>query len=143
MVISEDTVLNVFKAINARKTCGADGVCGRVLKRCANELCAIFRFSFQASMDLCKIPFTMKEKKKKRVTVIPFPKTLDPASLNHFRPVPLTSSALKCSEKIGKTGVLKRIKHILDPLQLRTGMGKGGGCHTCLLYTSPSPRDDY
>ena len=66
MVISEDTVLNVFKAINTRKTCGTDGVCGRVLKYCAKEQCAIFRFSFQASIDLCKIPFTMGKKKRKR-----------------------------------------------------------------------------
>ena len=125
MVISEDTVLNVFKAINARKTCGADGVCGRVLKYCAKELCAIFRFIFQASIDLCKIPITME----KNVTVIPVCKSSDPASLNDFRPVPLTSLALKCSEKIGKIGVLKRIEHLLDPLQLRTGMEKGGGFH--------------
>ena len=39
VVVSEDTVLKVFNAINARKTCGADGVCGRVLKYCAKELC--------------------------------------------------------------------------------------------------------
>ena len=125
MVISEDTVLNVFKAINTRKTCGTDGVCGRVLKYCAKEQCAIFRFSFQASIDLCKIPITMEI----FFTVIPVSKSSESASLNDFRAVPLTSSALKCSEKIGKTGVLKRIKHLLDPLQLRTGMGKGGGFH--------------
>ena len=39
VVVSEDTVLKGFNAINARKHYGADGVCGRVLKYCAKELC--------------------------------------------------------------------------------------------------------
>ena len=54
---SEDTVLGAFKAVSARKTCGPDVGCGRVLKYCAKELCVSFRFIFQAFVDLCKIPF--------------------------------------------------------------------------------------
>ena len=56
MDISEDTFLRVFKAISARKICGPDGACRRVLKHWAKELRAIFLFIFQASIDLCKIP---------------------------------------------------------------------------------------
>ena len=82
--ISEDTILKVFKAINARKTCGPNGVYGRVLKYCAKKkkLYAIFFSIFQASIDLCKIPLIWKT-----ATISPGPKKFNPAALNDFRPV--------------------------------------------------------
>ena len=69
--VSEDTVLKVFNAINARKHYGADGVCGRVLKYCAKELCAIFRFISHAFIDLCKLPLIWKT-----ATIIPVPRKI-------------------------------------------------------------------
>ena len=43
VVISEGTVLKSCKAISARKRCGPDGECGRVLIHCAKEPCVIIR----------------------------------------------------------------------------------------------------
>ena len=63
---SEDTVLRAFKAVSARKTCGPDVGCGRVLKYCAKEPCASFRFIFRTSTDLFKIPLMWKP-----ATIIP------------------------------------------------------------------------
>ena len=48
-----------------------------------------------------------------------------PASLNDFRPVALTSLAMKCLEKIVQTEVLKETEHLLDPLQFAYMHRKG------------------
>ena len=112
MEITEDAVLKVLKAVNVRKSSGPDGVCGRVLKYCAKELCGIFRFIFQASIDLCKVPLIWKTS-----TVIPVP--------NDFRSIALTSLAMKCLEKIVKTEIRKETEHLLDPLQFAYRHGKG------------------
>ena len=68
---SEDTVLGAFKAVSARKTCGPDVGCGRVLKYCTKELCAIFRFIYQASVNFCKLPQIWKT-----ATIIPVPRKI-------------------------------------------------------------------
>ena len=121
MEITEDAVLKVFKAIDVRKSSGPDGVCGRVLNYCTKELCGIFRFIFQASIDRAKVFFLTWTTS----TVIPAPTKSKPASLNDFRPIVLTSLAMKCLEKIVKTEVRKETEHLLDPLQFAYRHGKG------------------
>ena len=40
--IDAKTVASVFKRINSTKVMGPDNICGRLLKTCASELCAIY-----------------------------------------------------------------------------------------------------
>ena len=44
--------------------------------------------------------------------VIPVPKILKPTSLNEFRPIAITSLAMKCLEKIIETEVFKETEHL-------------------------------
>ena len=72
------------------------------------------------------------------VTVSPVSKTSDPASLNDFRLVPLTSLALKCSEKILKDWSLEADRAPFGPSSVAYRYGKGGGCHTD--HSKPNPQ---
>ncbi|KAK1804783.1 hypothetical protein P4O66_003542 [Electrophorus voltai] len=49
LIITESDVRRVFKRVNARKAAGPDGICGRVLKACADQLAPVFTDIFNLS----------------------------------------------------------------------------------------------
>ena len=53
----------------------------------------------------------------KTSNIIPVPKKTNPAVYNDYRPVALTSIAMKCFERIVKTLLLQSTNHQLDPQQ--------------------------
>ncbi|CAM4574253.1 unnamed protein product [Leuciscus chuanchicus] len=110
--ISEDNVRQIFRKQKRRKAPGPDGVSPACLKTCADQLASIFSLIFNRSLEQCKVPFCFK-----RSTIIPIPKKPKITGLNDYRPVALTSVAMKSFERL----VLAYLKDItgplLDPLQ--------------------------
>ncbi|KAK1792854.1 hypothetical protein P4O66_012764 [Electrophorus voltai] len=94
LIIAESDVRGVFKRVNTRKAMGPDGICGRVLKACADQLP---RF--------------------KRSTIVPVPKKPRPSDLNDYRPVALTSVVMKCFEKLVRDFITSSLPASTDPLQ--------------------------
>ena len=120
ITIDEEAVLYRFKTINQRKSSGPDNVSGRLLKSCAEQLCGIFRFIFQMSLNLQKVPRIWKE-----ATIVPVAKNNTPKTLNDFRPVALTSVVMKSFERIVKCLILNQVHDKLDPLQFAYRAGRG------------------
>ncbi|KAK1785144.1 hypothetical protein P4O66_018556 [Electrophorus voltai] len=52
LIITESDVRRVFKRVNTRKAMGPDGICGRVLKACADQLAPVFTDIFNLSLTL-------------------------------------------------------------------------------------------
>ncbi len=88
--ISEDEVRQVFKKNKRRKAPGPDGVSPACLQTCADQLAPIFTQIFNRSLELCEVPSCFK-----RSTIIPVPKKPKITGLNDYRPVALTSVAMK------------------------------------------------
>ncbi|KAK1804869.1 hypothetical protein P4O66_019133 [Electrophorus voltai] len=95
LIITESDVRRVFKRVNTRKAAGPDGICGRVLKACADQLAPVFTDIFNLYLTLGIVPSSFK-----RSTIVPVPKKPRPSGLNDYRPVALTSVVMKCFEKL-------------------------------------------
>ncbi|KAK1803809.1 hypothetical protein P4O66_003737 [Electrophorus voltai] len=59
LIIMESDVRRVFKGVNTRKVAGPDGICGRVLKACTDQLAPVFT-DFNLSLTLSIIPSGFK-----------------------------------------------------------------------------------
>ena len=94
-MFSEDKVRSMFRKVNERKAAGPDGIKGKILKVCAEQLCYIFTIIFNMSMQFSCIPNVWKQSK-----IIPIPKKNNISCMNDLRPVALTSIVMKCFEKL-------------------------------------------
>ena len=110
--VSEDDVINVFKKAKSRKAAGPDGISGRLLKSCAHELAPVFTQIFNASLAMGVVPSCFKQS-----IIVPVPKGKSPSCLNDYRPVALTSTVMKCFEKLVKSFICKSLPSSFDPLQ--------------------------
>jgi hypothetical protein len=129
--ITEQQVMGSFNKIQIRKASGPDGIGGIVLKECRQQLSGVFRDLFQASLNTHFIPALWKMS-----NVIPVPKKVNPTVNNDYRPVALTSIAMKCFEKIVKTLLLKDTDHLLDPMQFAYRPKRGVEDATLTLLNS-------
>ncbi len=93
--ISEDDLRQVFIKNKRGKAPGPDGVSPACLKTCADQLAPIFTQIFNRSLELCEVPSCFK-----RSTIIPVPKKPKITGLNDYRPVALTSVAMKSFERL-------------------------------------------
>ncbi len=109
--IREYDVRQVFKKNKRRKAPGPDGVSPACLKSCADQLVPIFTQIFNRSLELCEVPSCFK-----RSTIIPVPKKPKITGLNDYRPVALTSVAMKSFERL-VLAYLTSTGPLLDPLQ--------------------------
>ena len=119
-VIVTDDVVKLFKHLNAYKAPGPDGICGRTLRYCAEQLGGVFGRLFQLSIDSGHIPSVWKFS-----NIIPVPKKSNSKQPNDFRPVALTSLVMKSLEKLIKSFVLSICEDKLDPLQFAYRAGRG------------------
>ncbi|KAI4899027.1 hypothetical protein NFI96_000382 [Prochilodus magdalenae] len=110
--ISVSEVVRYFQAVNPRKTPGPDGVHNLVLRACAIQLAEVFTDIFNLSLRLSVIPTCFK-----RTTIVPVPKTPAITCLNDYRPVALTSTAMKCFERLVKTHICSSLPTTMDPHQ--------------------------
>jgi len=79
--------------VNTRKAAGPDGISGRGLKTCANQLAPVFTTIFKLSLAASVVPACFKWS-----AIVPVPKTASPACLNDYRPVALTPVVMTCFE---------------------------------------------
>lgn len=107
--VTEDDVRRTFQRLRINKAQGPDGLSPRLLKCCAQELTPIFTVLFNQSIEECNVP-----KLWKMSTVVPVPKKPSPAQLNDYRPVALTSYAMKSFERLVLRELLREVRTHLD-----------------------------
>ncbi len=109
--MSEDEVRRELKRLNVKKAAGPDGITGRVLRSCADQLAGLFTSIFNESLATSVVPTSFKKS-----IIIPAPKNNKPSCLNDYRPVALTSIVMKVFERLVKNHC-SSIPVTLDPLQ--------------------------
>ncbi len=109
---SEDDVRRELRSVKVRKAAGPDGITGRVLRSCADQLAGLFTSIFNESLATSVIPTSFKKS-----VIIPVPKNSKPSCLNDYRPVALTSTVMKVFERLLKKHICSSIPATLDPLQ--------------------------
>ncbi len=112
ITLSEDDVRRELKRVNVRKAAGPDGITGRVLRSCADQLAGLFTSIFNESLATSVVPTSFKKS-----VIIPVPKNSKPSCLNDYRPVALTSTVMKVFERLLKKHICSSIPATLDPLQ--------------------------
>ncbi|KAK7910081.1 hypothetical protein WMY93_014765 [Mugilogobius chulae] len=106
LTLTTDDVRKVFRKVNPRKATGPDGIPGRVLRDCADQLAEVFCSIFNSSLTACTVPQCFKS-----ALIVPVPKKTSVESLNDYRPVALTSTVMKCFERL----VQQHLKSSLSP----------------------------
>ncbi len=74
ITVSEDEVRRELKRVNVRKAAGPDGITGRVLRSCADQLAGLFTSIFNESLATSVIPTSFKKS-----VIIPVPKNSKPS----------------------------------------------------------------
>ncbi len=110
--VSEDEVRRELRRVNIRKAAGPDGITGRVLRSCADQLAGLFTSIFNESLATSIVPTSFKKS-----VIIPVPKNSKPSCLNDYRPVALKSTVMKVFERLLKKHICSSIPATLDPLQ--------------------------
>ncbi len=110
--VSEDKVRRELRRVNIRKAAGPDGITGRVLRSCADQLAGLFTSIFNESLATSVVPTSFKKS-----VIIPVPKNSKPSCLNDYRPVALKSTVMKVFERLLKKHICSSIPATLDPLQ--------------------------
>lgn len=90
-----EEVKRAFCSVNPRKAAGPDGIPGRVLRDCADQLAEVFTYIFNLSLSTCSIPKCLKS-----TTIVPIPKKSAVSSINDYRPVACTSTVMNCFERL-------------------------------------------
>ena len=112
ITLSIADVSKTFKQVNMHKAVGPDGLPGRVLRACVDQLAGVFTDIFNMSLIESVIPTCFKQ-----TTIVPEPKNTKGTCLNDYRPVALTSVAMKCFERLAMAHINTIIPETLDPLQ--------------------------
>ncbi|KAI3374114.1 hypothetical protein L3Q82_005934 [Scortum barcoo] len=112
LLLTTHQVRNALKKNRARKAAGPDGISSRLLKSCADQLCGIFRYTFNLSLKLGRVPQLWKTS-----CIVPVPKTPHPKELNSYRPVALTSHLMKTLERLVLAHLRPLVSSFMDPLQ--------------------------
>ena len=119
MLASRQAMLNhawehqLFKQVNIHKTAGPDGLPGCLLRACADQLASIVTDIFNLSLTQSVIPTCFKQ-----TTIVTVPKNTKVTCLNDYRPLALTSVAMKCFERLAMAQINTIIPDTLDPLQV-------------------------
>ncbi len=112
ITVSEDEVRRELKRVNVRKAAGPDGISGRVLRSCAEQLAGLFTSIFNESLATFVVPTSFKKS-----IIIPVPKNSKPSCLNDYRPVAFTSIVMKVFERLLKNHICSSIPDFLGHLQ--------------------------
>ena len=106
LAIQSCEVHKLFLKQNCRKAAGPDKVSPAILKHCADQLAPVFSNIFNESLQECHVPKCFKDS-----IIVPIPKKTKVTSLNDYRPVALTSVAMKVFERL----ILLHLKACTDP----------------------------
>ena len=110
--INKKDVKMVFTKVNVRKSVGPDGICSKLLKVCAPQLCQVFSTLFTWSLKDGIVPGLWKTS-----MICPIPKNNSPSDLSDYRPIAITSVVMKCFEKIVLHHLLDLTNGMQDPFQ--------------------------
>ncbi len=111
VTVLEDEVRRELRRVNVRKAAGPDGITGRVLRSCADQVAGLFTILFK-SFATSVVPTSFK-----KPVIIPVPKNSKPSCLNDYRPVALTSIVMKVFERLLKNHICSSVPATSDPLQ--------------------------
>ena len=95
-----------------KQSVGPDGVCFKLLKVCAPQLCQVSSTLFTWSLKDGIVPVVWKTS-----TICPIPKNNSPSDLSDNRPIAITSVVMKCFEKIVLRHLLDHTRGMQDPFQ--------------------------
>ena len=112
ITLSTADVSKTIKQVNIHKAAGSDGLPGRVLRACADQLASVFTDIFNLSLSESAIPTYFKQ-----TTIFPVTKDTKVTCLNDYRPVALTSVAMKCFERLVMAAINTNQPETLDPFQ--------------------------
>jgi hypothetical protein len=112
ITLSAANVSKTFKQVNIHKAAGPVGLPGRVQRVYADQLASVFTHIFNLSLSESVIPTCFKH-----TTIVPVPMNTKVTCINDYRPVALTSVAMKCFERLVMAHINTIITEILDPLQ--------------------------
>ncbi len=104
ITVSEDEVRRELRRVNVRKAAGPDGITGRVLRSCADQLAVFFTSIFKESLATSVVPTPFKKS-----VIIPVPKNSKPSCLNDYCPVALTSTVMKVFKRLLKKHICSSI----------------------------------
>ena len=110
--INKEDVKMVFTKVNVRKSVGPDGICSKLLKVYAPQLCQVFSTLFTWSLKDGILPGLWKTS-----MICPIPKNNLPSDLSDYRPIEITSVVMKCFEKIVLHHLLDLTNGMQDPFQ--------------------------
>lgn len=103
-------VMNLLKYTPINKYPGPDGICGRTLRYCAEQLSGLLLQLFQSSMDQSLVPLPWKTS-----TIIPKKDKLH--FLKNHRPIALTALVMNALEKLVKAHITLVSGAKMEPLQ--------------------------
>ena len=112
LTLSISDVYSTLSKVNAQKAAGTDGIPGRVLRPCAEQLAGVFADIFNLSLAQAVVPTIFKT-----ATIVPVPKLSTATVLNDFRPVALTPIIAKCFERLVFSYLKSCLPATLDPYQ--------------------------
>ncbi|TKS65504.1 RNA-directed DNA polymerase from mobile element jockey [Collichthys lucidus] len=129
LTLVEQEVRRTLRAVNPRKAAGPDGVPGRVLRECADQLAGVFTRIFNRSLAQSSVPPCLKSS-----TIVPLPKKPHITSLNDYRPVALTPVVMKCFEKLVRSHITAALPPTHDSNQFayRANRSTGDAVATAL-----------
>ena len=129
--ITKNGTHKLLSQVNEHKAPGPDGIPGRLLKTCADELAETFTILFQSSLDTGIIPQDWK-----KAHIVPIYKKGSKHSPENYRPISLTSIPSKILEHIVHSNIMTHLdtNNLITPLQ--HGFRKGRSCETQLITTA-------
>ena len=112
ITLSVADVSKTFKQVNIHKAAGPDGLPGRVLTACADQLASVFIDIFNLSLTESVKPTCFKQ-----TTIVPVPTEAKVTCLNDYRPIVLMLVAMKCFERLALAHINTVMPETLDALQ--------------------------
>ena len=128
VIFSVNNIEERLQEINPNEATGPDGVEGRLLKECAEEMAPILHGIYRKSLDEGEVPEVWKE-----AEIVPIHKGGSKAVMANFRPVALTSVVCKILEKIICSAILAFL--VTNDLisKQQHGFVRGRSCQTNIL----------
>ena len=106
--INKEDFKKVFTKVDVKKSVGPDGVCCKLLKVCAPQLCQVFSTLFTWPLEDGIVPGVWKTS-----MICPIPQNNSPSDMSDYRPI--TSIVMKCFEKIVLHQLLDLTNGMQDP----------------------------
>ena len=105
-------IRRLLSNINSNKSCGPDGIHGKVLKMCAVSLAYPLSIIYRLSYNTGNIP-----KDWKLANIVPVHKKGSKENIENYRPISLTSLVMKTFERLLKDEILIHTSDMLDSRQ--------------------------